>query len=89
MTHQRAEWSKPTIILAVLTLLANLGWALFGMSQKATGDMENRLRTVETTVATLSANLTSLTATMIERGNRRDIAIDDLNARMRDEERRR
>lgn len=51
MTQRRAEWTKPTIILAVLTLAANLGWALYGMSQKAASDMENRLRTLEITVA--------------------------------------
>lgn len=54
MTQRRAEWSKPTIILAILTLAANLGWALYGMSQKTASDLENRLRTLEITVSRMA-----------------------------------
>lgn len=89
MKEAASGWTKPPVVMAILSFLATSGWAAYGLSAKAKEDIESRLRAVEISVAGLSANLNSLTATMFERGTRRDAAIDDLNARMRDQERRR
>lgn len=89
MKEAGGQWTRPPIIVAILSLLATSGWAAYGLSAKAKDDIESRLRSVEITVSTLAANINSLTSAISERTLRSDAQIADLNARMRDEERRR
>ena len=53
----RGEWSKPAIILAILSIVSNLGWAIYGMSQKSSAEVEQRIRALEITVATLGVRM--------------------------------
>lgn len=87
MKEAGGQWTRPPVIIAILSLLATSGWAAYGLSAKAKDDIETRLRAVEITLSSLNASVTSLTASIAERSLRRDQQIADLAARMRDEER--
>lgn len=55
------DWTKiATIALAVLSFLANIGWAAYGLSAKTRQDVEDRLRQVEITVARQGAQIEAL-----------------------------
>ncbi len=56
----RGEWSKPPIIIAILSLLSGTGWAAYGISAKASQDIESRLRTLEISVSAIAARQTAL-----------------------------
>jgi hypothetical protein len=74
--------------MTALSLLASIGWAAYGLSAKAKDDIEARLRAVEISLSSVSTSLNSLTATIAERGQRRDVQFTDIMDRVRDLEHR-
>lgn len=73
--------------MAALALLNAIGWSMYGMSQTAKKDVEDRLRAVEITLSSLSTSVNSLAATMGERSLRRDAQIADIVAQIREQRR--
>ena len=54
------DWTKMiAIIIAALSLLSNVGWAMYGMSQQAKQATEDRLRNVEIMLSRHGAMLES------------------------------
>lgn len=59
-----SAWNKPTIVIAILSFVANCGWAFVGITRQDNQNVESRLRAVEIGLAEVRIEVKGLAESM-------------------------